>query len=132
MAVKAYVLVSTVMVAAFIFLAAVLASPYKSILLPVNIPVGFNFESVQIVPAGSDVIAEGSYQVVLSGQDGKELVVFEPEEARSALQITATDLNHSGKLVWGSSNNLNLSAGSNSTEFTLQENDSSRSVDTYK
>lgn len=113
---KIYVLISVVMVSSFIFLAAALASPYKSILLPVNIPVQYNFESVHVIAptAGqtsfSNNNGENPYDIVVLGNDGSELLRLKPEEAKGALQIVARDLDGNANLVWGSSNDLNFYA----------------------
>jgi hypothetical protein len=108
--VKIYALVAVVMVSAFVFLAGILASPYKSILLPVNIPVEFNFESVEFVLA--EEYGESPYAVVLASSNGSELLRLTPEEARDALKIVANNVNGNGKLVWGSSSTLNFYATS--------------------
>lgn len=108
-----YAWISIVMVCSFIFLAGILASPYKSILLPINIPVQFNFESVQLIDPRAD--HGSSYEIVVLARDGNELLRLKPEEAHNALQIVASDISGSGKLVWGSSNNLNFYATSDET-----------------
>lgn len=108
-----YVLISVVMVSSIIFLAAALASPYKSILLPVNIPVQYKFESVHVIgpiagETGLNSNGDNTYDIVVLGKDGSELLRLKPEEARGALQIVASDLDGNAKLIWGSSNDLSL------------------------
>lgn len=105
-----YVMISVVMISSLIFLGGALASPLKSIILPINIPVQFNFELEQLIDPRYNNNGGNPYEIVVLTKDGNELLRLKPEEASNAIRIVASDLNGNGKLVWGTSNNLDFYA----------------------
>lgn len=103
-----YIVIAVVMVSSSLFLVGALASPWKSILLPINIPIKCDFEyNARLTPLEtSDSFSQSGgtypYDIVVLARDGSEFLKLKPEEARGLLQIVGSDLNSTAYVNWGS------------------------------
>jgi len=101
------IVIAIVMVSTIGFLFLALDSSYRSILLPIKIPVKYDFESTHVIDpiAGNSLNHDtgyNAYAIVLSKADGQELLRLKPEEARDILKIVHHDNAGAAYLIWSS------------------------------
>lgn len=101
-----------VMVLTPIFLFWVSTSPLRSLLLPIKIPIEFDFSRVQLMnPATKDFSSNQSHDsstsdIVLLKKYGTEVLRIKPEQAHDLLRISDNYINETAYLTWDSSNDL--------------------------
>lgn len=107
-----FVIIIIVMVLTPIFLFWVSTSPLRSLLLPIKIPVEFDFKRTQLMnPTIKDFSENKGHDtstsdIVLLKKDGTELLRINPEQVHDPLQISDKYINKTAYLTWGGPDNL--------------------------